>query len=57
MAEDLETNGSPNHKVYLYLKELVDPRMGGERGEDILKSSIWDVRNSLCIDPGRSDVV
>jgi len=26
-------------------------------GKVIIESSIWDVRNSLCIDPGRSDAV
>ena len=48
--KDPETNDSPNHR------EPIDPWMGGEHGEGHSTSSIWDVRNGLYIDPGRSDV-
>ncbi len=48
MAEGPEANVSPNHK------KLVDPRLGSERGENPRNSLVWDVRNSLYVDPGRS---
>ena len=38
-------------------KELIDPRIGGERGEDYSTKLFRDVKNSLCIDPGISDAV
>ena len=39
------------------IEELTDPWQGGEHGEGCSINSIRDVRNSLYVDPGRSDAV
>ena len=52
MAKDLKTNSSPNYK-----KSWPIYGKGGEHREGLLSKLIWDVRNSLYVDPGRSNIV